>query len=126
MKKLTSLLIAVILVTSVTGCGCGRRLRDWLCRGAYCGAAPAIAAPAPIAACPPPMYAAPPVAAYDPGCGYGGVQTYGYGSGYDSGWIPGGCNDCGGSYAMPSYDQGYVGDLGTTGTVDPSPAPLAQ
>ena len=127
MKKLALLLIVATVVTSVTGCGCCRRLRDWVCRGAYCGAAPTVAAPAPVAACPP-VYAAPPVA-MEAGCGFNpGVQTYGYGGApmYDSGWMPG-CNDCGGgSYSLPSYDQGYVTDPGVSGTIDPSPAPLAQ
>ena len=85
MKNNGLMLLAVaITVTSVTGCGCCRRLRDTLCRGAYCGA-PAAALPAPLA---PPVGSPAPLAdvgcgfnpvAYDAGCGFDPmVQTYGY------------------------------------------------
>jgi hypothetical protein len=49
MKKIIVLLVLVMLVTSTSGCGIFRRMRDRLCRGAFCGstAAPATVAPAP-------------------------------------------------------------------------------
>lgn len=145
MKKLLALLVVVTVVTSVTGCGCCRRLRDLACRGAYCGAAPAVvstvAAPmpliaAPMAACP----SCPPQSmAFDPGCGYSGVQTLGYG-GYDiggqgivdSGWSAS-CPDCQGgvigtpSYDLPSYNSGLTYDGPAQSfegpSNDPGPAP---
>ncbi|MEO1496011.1 MAG: hypothetical protein AAFV43_02550 [Planctomycetota bacterium] len=139
MKNNGLMLLAVaITVTSVTGCGCCRRLRDTLCRGAYCGA-PAAALPAPLA---PPMVSPAPLAdvgcgfnpvAYDAGCGFDPmVQTYGY-NGFPAGGqmmgspmvMDGGCPNCvDGSYALPSYDTGgsYLVDPGTTGSIDPGPA----
>ncbi len=45
MKKLTILLALLMLTISTVGCGCTRRIRDRLCRGAFCGPA-AVAAPA--------------------------------------------------------------------------------
>lgn len=145
MKKLLAFLVVATVVSSVTGCGCCRRLRDIACRGAYCGGAPA--AVAPMVAAPMPMMAAPMAAcsscppqsmAYDPGCGYSGMQTLGYG-GYDmgsagvvdSGWSAS-CPDCQGgvigtpsydlpSYGSPTYDgptQSYEGSSN-----DPGPAP---
>lgn len=134
MKKIVALCIVTTVVTSVSGCGCLRRLRDFACRGAYCGG-PAVAAPAPIAA-PPVVPMAAPMAyepgcqyggltGYDPGCGYMGPQTYGYGSvpAYDSGWMPAGpaCESCNGGYALPAYDGGYPVD---SGSVAPGPAPI--
>lgn len=132
MKKLLVLLVVATVLPSLMGCGCCRRLRDRLCRGAYCGATAA-----PLVA--PPVMAAPPLAC-DPGCGYGsgivdagcgynpGIQTYGYGgglpinSGYNSG-----CTSCGGGYELPSYgggysDQSYLADPGSS-SIDPGPAP---
>ncbi|TWT46823.1 hypothetical protein [Botrimarina hoheduenensis] len=130
MKKNALMLLAVaVTATSLTGCGCCRRLRDTLCRGAYCGGGSAAAIPAPLAmAAPAPMadmscaYNPMPVA-YDAGCGYDPmVQTYGYGS------VPmmdSGCPSCvDGSYSMPSYDNGgaYLGSPSTGGMIDPGPA----
>ncbi|QDT70766.1 hypothetical protein MalM25_37220 [Planctomycetes bacterium MalM25] len=137
MKKLIALCIVTTVVTSVTGCGCCRRMRDFICRGSRCRQA-AVVAPAPI--CAPvvpvaPMAAAPMCdpgcgyAGFDPGCGYSGPATYGYGGGYggmpmDTGWMPGpGCNSCSGGYTMPSYDGGYSVQPGVpSSTVDPGPA----
>lgn len=130
MKKILALLVVVVVLPSLTGCGCCRRLRDRLCRGAYCGAVAA-----PLVA--PPVMATSPIAC-DPGCGYGGgivdagcgyspgIQTYGYGGGlpFDSG-----CTSCSGGYELPSYgfnggysDPGYSSGSGTS-TIDPGPAP---
>lgn len=135
MKKLIALCIVTTVVSSVTGCGCVRRLRDFVCRGSRCGATTAIAAPPVIAG--PPMMAAPMaydpgcgygggIAGYDPSCGYPGAQTYGYAPSYDSGWMPGGpagCDSCSGGYSMPSYDGGYLADPNSGGgTVYPGPA----
>ena len=134
MKKLLALLVVVTVVTSVTGCGCCRRVRDMICRGAYCGPTATVPAPAPVtvaplaAACP----SCPPTTmAYDPSCGYSGVETLGYG-GYpmvspmvDSGWSAS-CSDCQGgvistpSYDLPSYDSTYQPT--DSGTRDPGPA----
>jgi len=51
MKRITLLLALALLTSSVVGCGCCRRLRDSLNRGAYCGTTsavtPAYVAPAP-------------------------------------------------------------------------------
>lgn len=135
-KNALMLLVVAVTVTSLTGCGCCRRLRDTLCRGAYCGG-PAAALTAPAA---PPVMAPAPLAdvgcgfnpvAYDAGCGYDPmVQTYGY-NGFPMGapmMMDGGCPSCvDGSYSMPSYDSGgsYLVDPGTSGTigpVDPGPA----
>ena len=125
MKKTMMLLIVATTLSSVVGCGCCRRVRDWMCRGAICKTPAPVVAPQPVAACP----ACPPVTtAYDPGCGY--EQTYGYGS-YpvegpsmiDSGWSSS-CPDCSGpSYSLPS-DSGssYQYDSGSTSTIDPGPA----
>lgn len=127
MKKLVLLLTVATVVSSVTGCGVFRRLRDCLCRGAQCGptaiAAPPMVMGPPVAACPP---------AYDPGCGYpggvmGDVQTLGYGGGYDSGWVSG-CDSCnGGSYALPGGNGGYLMDsAGGAGGALPGPATIGE
>lgn len=135
MKKLIALCIVTTVATSVTGCGCCRRLRDFVCRGSRC-AQSAIAAPAPIAAPPvvpvAPMAAAPMMcdpgcgyAGYDPGCGYSGPVSYGYGGmPMDSGWMPAGpaCESCSGGYTMPSYDGGYTVEPGAPAMLDPGPA----
>ncbi|MEN0110254.1 MAG: hypothetical protein AAF805_05985 [Planctomycetota bacterium] len=121
MKKTALLLAVAVTATSLTGCGCFRRMRDALCRGAYCGA-PTVAAPAPVAPVMP-LAACPPAMGYDPTCGYAGAQMVGYGSTpmYDSGWVPGGCDDCGaGSYSLPSYPV----DSSAGGTTYPGPATL--
>ncbi len=104
MKKLIALCIVTTVVTSVTGCGCCRRFRDFICRGANCGAA-TVAAPAPIAYAPPPMAVAP--MAFDPGCSYAGADPgCGYMTAYpqmDSGWTSGqACESCNSGYSMPS------------------------
>ena len=130
MKKMLALLVVATVVTSVTGCGCCRRLRDTICRGAYCGAA----APSQAVA-PPPIVAAPlalnadcgcnaaPVA-LDAGCGFpGGVQTMvGFGG------VP--CESCGGgSFTLPSSqgviydDPGFLSSPRTLEPSDPGPAP---
>jgi len=114
---------AATLVTSVTGCGTCRRLRDFVCRGARCGAAPATAAPAPLAVAPMAMDPGCGYAGYDPGCGYPGGQVVGYPPAYDSGWMQGGpaCDSCSGGYSMPSYDSGTYVEPGDS-TVYPGPA----
>lgn len=135
MKKLLTLLIVSTVVSSVTGCGCCRRLRDFVCRGSRCGGATALAVPPILSA--PPMAAAPMAydpgcnyAGYDPSCAYPGAQTYGYGStpSYDSGWMPGGqaCDSCSGGYSMPAYDGGYSdgGSYLADPGVSPGPAPI--
>ncbi|TWT92329.1 hypothetical protein Pla108_41280 [Botrimarina colliarenosi] len=127
MKKLIALCIVTTVVSSTTGCGCCRRLRDFVCRGAQCGGS-ALAAPAPMAYAPPPMAVAP--MAYDPGCSYAGYDpgcnySVGYGGpSYDSGWSPGaaGCESCSGGYAMPS-DGGYLVDPNASSSM-PGPQPL--
>ncbi len=95
MKKIIVLLAVVILVTSTTGCGCMRRLRDRLCRGAFCGstATPGVigstVAPAPTPIFVPqaaaPMYGVPCETCYpcDPCCDpcAGGAS---YGGGWNS------------------------------------------
>ena len=120
MKKVIALCIVTIVVSSVTGCGCCRRLRGFICRGAYCGGS-AVAAPAPIMQ---PLAVAPMAcdpcggfADYDPGCGYS--AAYGSAPGYDSGWTQAGpaCDSCSGGYSMPSY-----GDPNSS--VIPGPAPI--
>ena len=131
MKKKLTLLVVAMFISSVAGCGCCRRARDWVCRGAVCRTpAPAVApiampAPQPVAACPscPPVA---PMASYDPGCGYFGEQTYGYpgysldGSGViDLGWSSS-CPSCeGGSYVLPSEGTTLPVD---SGAVFPGPA----
>lgn len=122
MKKLILLCVVTTVVTSVTGCGCCRRFRDFLCRGAYCGSGNVVAAPAPIAA---PIVAAP--MAYDPGCSYAGYDPgcgyqVGYGGApYDSGWVQGAPVGDGGSYTIPS-GGGFLVDPNAPAT--PGPAPL--
>jgi len=124
MKKILIVLAAAMLITSVSGCGCFRRMRDFLCRGAYCGSSQAtVAAPAPMYAAPP-TYAAPmaydPACGYDPSCGYGGVQ-YGYNA------VPmdmGGCDDCQSGYSLPTYG-GEMMSPGSGG-VFPGPAPMVE
>ena len=37
MKRIALLLTLALFVTSLSGCGCARRIRGYLCRGAYCG-----------------------------------------------------------------------------------------
>lgn len=59
MKRIALMMAVALFATSLTGCGCYRRVRGWLCRGAYCGTqAPVIGsvrapAPAPIVTAPP-------------------------------------------------------------------------
>ncbi|MGL4515041.1 MAG: hypothetical protein ACRCT8_18300 [Lacipirellulaceae bacterium] len=108
MKNLLVVLTFAVVTTSVTGCGCFRRARDFVCRGAYCGGSS-------VAAAPPVMMASPaPVMAYDPSCAYGDVQTMGYPMEAD-------CAAAG--YSMPTtYDGGTMIDGGST--VVPGPAPL--
>lgn len=111
MKKLIALCIVTTVITSVTGCGCCRRFRDMVCRGASCGVA-TVAAPAPVTYAPPPMAVAP--MAYDPGCAYAGYDPgCGYSAAYapvDSGWSSGpGCESCNSGYSMPS-SGGYLVD----------------
>lgn len=89
MKKVLLLLVAATLLSSTLGCGCCRRLRDRICRGAFCGSStattvPSYVAPAAVPTFVPqasaPVMCAPmavencyPVEAscgYDPGCSY--------------------------------------------------------
>ncbi|MEQ8849540.1 hypothetical protein [Botrimarina sp.] len=129
-RNVIALCVVTTLVTSTTGCGCFRRLRDTICRGARCGAPAAVAAPAPVVQ---PIAVAP--MAYDPGCGYAaadpgcaypGGQVVGYPGtlgGVDSGWTPG-CESCSGGYAMPPVINGgdYIMDPNAgAGLSDPGP-----
>jgi hypothetical protein len=126
MKKLIALCIVTTVISSVTGCGCCRRVRDFLCRGAYCGSNSVVAAPVPMMAAPPQIVAAP--MAYDPGCSYAGMDPgcgyqVGYPS-YDSGWSAGqACDSCSGGYAIPAQSGGaYLADPNSS--VAPGPAPI--
>lgn len=121
MKKILALLVVATVVTSVTGCGCCRRLRDTICRGAFCGSpAPVAVAPvAPVAIAPPCGCEGAPIA-MDAGCGFpAGIQTTAFGS------VP--CDTCsGGSFSLPGssdviYDS--PGFLSSPTTLDPGPAP---
>ncbi len=53
MKKIALLMVVVVYAASLTGCGCFRRVRGTLCRGAFCGTRSApvltpVRAPAPV------------------------------------------------------------------------------
>lgn len=129
MKKLLALLAVALFVTSVTGCGCCRRLRDAICRGSRCAAPATMAAPAPIpqAVCP----SCPPApVVYDAGCEYG-AQTYGYPMDpmYGSAWTDD-CSTCsGGSYTIPeTVGPSYFSDSDDSlnGTITPGPAPANE
>lgn len=63
MKNVTILLVLAMLALSTVGCGCMRRVRDRLCRGAYCGPS-AVATPA--ASTTPGVVAAAPMAVQTP------------------------------------------------------------
>jgi hypothetical protein len=89
MRKVTILLAVAIVAAQSVGCGCCNRMRDWLCRGAYCApAVPTYAAPAPCAVpapvmsapvmaapmaatCPCPQQCYPMETSFEPSCGYG-------------------------------------------------------
>lgn len=100
MRKVAILLAVATIAAQSVGCGCCNRMRDWLCRGAYCGtSAPVCAAPAPYAAPQPMMMAPAPMAAtcpqccppmetsFEPSCGYGaGMPMYTEGGQ----WMPSG------------------------------------
>lgn len=137
MKKLLLLLAVTLLVGNLVGCGCCRRLRDTLCRGAYCGSTaapqltPAFATPAPIitppvqqfvappqamvAPCPQPQCA--PVCSCDPCCSPDPcAQTYGYGSApalnYPAGNFGGVVNDSGWAAGCSNCDgNNYSGAM---------------
>lgn len=140
MKKLTLLMAVVLLTSSVTGCGCMRRVRSLFNRGAYCG--PAAVTTTPVMAQPPIIMPAPaPVvvpqaSACDPCCvpcepccepccdpccdpccgGYPAEYSptsYPMGGYYDSG-----CDSCG----------GMSGTIGTvpSGMIDPGPIPMGS
>ncbi|QDU89967.1 hypothetical protein Pla175_33650 [Pirellulimonas nuda] len=112
MRRVAMLMLLTMVVTSLVGCGCCRRLRDRVGRGAYCGptAAPAqqyVAAPQCAAPAPSVVYDA--GCGYDPGCAYG--AAYGSSSGFQS-------------YPMDSgtYDSGWSGGAPATGGVmEPTP-----
>lgn len=113
MRKITILLAVAIVAAQSVGCGCCNRLRDWLCRGAYCGApAQAYVAPAPCAVPAPVAYGAPLAAtcptcpqqcypmetSFEPSCGYGaGMPMYA-----DGGWAPSGTAAPGGVIVDPA------------------------
>lgn len=136
MKRISGLLIVAIVASSVTGCGCCRRVRDTLCRGAYCGPPAAAAlAPAPVPAIAAPM-AAPIAAAPACGCEFTAPVAYDAGCGCPSEFQTtafGGavCDGCqGGSYTLPGTaggviydDPGFVTTPGPTMSTDPGPAP---
>ncbi|MEM6331402.1 MAG: hypothetical protein AAF790_14305 [Planctomycetota bacterium] len=143
MKNLTFLLSALVLMSSVTGCGCCRRIGDFFNRGAYCGpsalASPGfLAQPTTPVVVPQPAFPqasiAPACCPCEPCCDPCGpiaqpcCETYGYGSTPDIYPTYGsGCDSCG----------GVSGTFGTTPTmgapmtvspsmsVDPGPAPGA-
>ncbi len=70
------LMLLTLVVTSLVGCGCCRRLRDRVGRGAYCG--PTTAAAPTFAVAPQPQFVAPaPSVVYDAGCNYEPSCTYG-------------------------------------------------
>lgn len=52
MRQIALLLVAATLVTSTTGCGIFRRMKDRFCRGSLCGS---VSAPAPTYAVPTPV-----------------------------------------------------------------------
>jgi hypothetical protein len=110
MKNLLVLLALAVVTTSVTGCGCFRRARDFVCRGAFCGSTAAATTPV--------VMAAPaPVMAYEPSCGYSGVQTMAY---------PVEADCAAGSYSMPTtFDSGAMGGTMVDGgtMISPGPAP---
>ena len=121
MKRVTILLAVAVIAAPSGGCGCCGRLRDWLCRGAFCGApaAPTYAAPAPLAVPPPMSMGAPmPMAAPIAGCppGYPMETVYEPGCAYDVG-MPAG----------PMYGSGGWAPSGTVlpqpRAMDPGPAP---
>ncbi len=148
MKKLTILLATVVLVSSVSGCGCCRRFRDLFNRGAYCGPTAAVATPTYIAPAPAPVIVPQPVAApvvipqqaqcapvccpcepcCDPCCQPAApcCETYGYGS-----------TPMDFATGVPTYDSGWNSDCGCsggatlpgtigtvpTGGIDPGPVP---
>lgn len=120
-KELIAVCVVATVVSSTTGCGCLRRFRDCLCRGARCSAPATVAAPAPVAQ---PLAVAPMAydpgcgyAGYDPGCAYTGQQMVGYPGQpvFDSGWTPG-CESCSGGYAAPQVING--------GEIPNDPGPL--
>ncbi len=126
MKKIAFLLAIMVYASSLTGCGCYRRIKGTLCRGAYCGTQSAaigapvrVAAPAPmiiqqpaqyVAA--PQVYAAPccecPPVSCDPCCDPCGAD---YGVGYGGGSIGSVGSDCGCNGGVVG---GYVGEAGST------------
>lgn len=107
MKRVAMLMVVTMITTSFVGCGCVRRVRDRLCRGAYCGpttaSAPLMAAPVVVAPQVSPSVVYDAGCGYDPGCGaepgcgyttsYGGGSSYpsypADGGMYDSGWAGG-------------------------------------
>lgn len=118
MKNLTLLLALAMLTTQFVGCGCFRRMRDTLCRGAYCGeTAPIVPRPGiltpqtvvaptapvviPQASCNPctPMVTCSPVC--DPCC-----DPCSNGLAYPAGAAFGGCMECNGGpmYGGQVYD----------------------
>lgn len=124
MKKSAFLLAIAVLATSVTGCGCFRRVTSIFNRGAYCGpsavASPTFGSPAPVIM-PAPAPVIVPQASCDPCC------------------MP--CEPCcdpccdpclGGGYTPTSYPVGgdcccggMSGTIGTvpSGVIDPGPIP---
>ncbi|MEM6656037.1 MAG: hypothetical protein AAF596_09560 [Planctomycetota bacterium] len=115
MKKLTLLMAIVLLTSQLVGCGLFRRVRDTLCKGAYCGAstvsAPGFVAPATVVAPQAPIIVPQASVGCDPcvtcspvcdpccdPCMTGGL-AYPMATGYS------GCNDCNGGVV---YDGGVT------------------
>lgn len=113
MRKLLVLLAVTIVVSNSVGCGICRRMRDSLCRGSIC----ASPAPRPVAVAPvvvQPSYAvADPGCSFDPGCGYSGVQTMGYGD-TDCAYQSGGVISDGGVISGGVMDMPTPGPMSTT------------
>jgi hypothetical protein len=115
MRKLLVLLAVTIVVTNTVGCGICRRMRDSLCRGSIC----ASPAPRPVAVAPimvQPSYAvAEPGCGFDPGCGYSGVQSMGYGGAeLDCAYQSGGVMSSGGVISGGTMDLPSPGPMTTT------------
>ncbi|MEX2167916.1 MAG: hypothetical protein WD851_01275 [Pirellulales bacterium] len=115
MRKIPILLAVAIIAAQSVGCGCCNRMRDWLCRGAYCGApAQTYVAPAPCAV-PAPMMMGAPMAATCPTC----PQGYPMETSFEP--------SCGYGAGMPMYTEGGWAPSGTTGggviMTDPGPGP---
>ncbi len=115
MRKLLVLLAVTTIIANTVGCGICRRTRDALCRGSIC----ATPAPRPVAVAPvvvQPSYAvADPGCSFDPGCGFSGVQSMGYGGAeLDCAYQSGGVMSSGGVISGGTMDLPSPGPMTTT------------